>query len=66
MTTTIEHPNAIGPVKENGTKSQHRNEAARQLLRQWREDESGYDEATWPKAKQIIEENSTSARSNGD
>ncbi len=62
-TLTIQPLKATASIAQNGAKSQHRNEAARQLLREWREDESGYDEASWPKAKQMIEENSTSARS---
>ncbi len=38
------------------------NEAARALLRQWMEDESGYDEKVWPLVKEIIEENRLSER----
>ena len=64
MTTTIQQPQETSvPAVSNGVKSKHRNEAARQLLREWREDTSGYDEETWPKAKQIIEENRLSVRS---
>ncbi len=64
MTTTTQHPQEIAsPVVNNGVKSRHRNEAARQLLKEWREDNSGYDEEAWPKAKQIIEENRLSVRS---
>lgn len=65
-TLTIQQPETEVPTVKNGAKSQHRNEAARQLLRQWREDESDYDETVWPQAKKLIEENSTSARSKGD
>jgi hypothetical protein len=39
-----------------------KNEAARRLLSEWLADESGYDEATWPVAKQAIESNRLSAR----
>ena len=64
MATTIQHPQEIAPsVVGNGVKSKYRNEAARQLLREWREDTSGYDEETWLKAKQVIEENCLSVRS---
>ena len=64
MATIIQHPQEIAPpVISNGAKSKYRNEAARQLLREWREDTSGYDEETWPKVKQVIEENRLSVRS---
>ena len=43
-------------------KSKYRNEAARQLLREWREDTSGYDEKTWARAKELIESNRLSIR----
>jgi hypothetical protein len=39
-----------------------KNAAARRLLQEWLADESGYDEAVWPKIKQLIEENRLSAR----
>ena len=38
------------------------NQAARILLRQWLDESSGYDEATWPIAKQLIEDNRLSPR----
>lgn len=38
------------------------NDAARALLKQWMEDESGYDERVWPLVKQLIEENRLSER----
>jgi hypothetical protein len=64
MTATISHPQEIvSPVANGDVKSRHRNEAARQLLREWRADTSGYDEEAWPKVKRIIEENRLSARS---
>lgn len=64
MPTTIQHPQETAtPIASTGVKSRHRNEAARRLLREWREDTSGYDEETWPKAKLIIEENRLSVRS---
>lgn len=40
-----------------------KNEAARQILREWLADESGYDEDVWPQVKQIIEDNRLSMRS---
>ena len=42
------------------------NEAARKLLREWLSDTSGYDEAAWPQAKKVIEENRLSPRSRFD
>lgn len=64
MATIIQRPTKTTlPIISNGAKSKYRNEAARQLLREWREDTSGYDEETWPKVKQIIEENRLSVRS---
>ena len=34
-----------------------------ELLNRWLADESGYDEATWPKVKKLLEEHRTSNRS---
>ena len=39
-----------------------KNEAAIRLLQTWISDESGYDEAVWPRVKQAIEENRLSER----
>ncbi len=39
-----------------------RNEAMIKLLDEWLADESGYDEATWPKLEKSIELNRTSCR----
>jgi hypothetical protein len=51
-------------VEQNRKESRRRkNEAARQLLRQWLEDASGYDEQTWPEVKRVMEENRLSVRS---
>ena len=36
--------------------------AAQQLLREWLEDESGYDEATWPELKRALNDNRGDAR----
>jgi hypothetical protein len=38
------------------------NAAARALLQQWMEDDSGYDEKVWPLVKEMIEENRLSER----
>jgi hypothetical protein len=38
------------------------NAAAIRLLRQWLEDESGYDERVWPQLKEAIEEDRLSER----
>ena len=38
------------------------NAAARALLKQWMDDESGYDEKVWPLVKELIEENRLSER----
>jgi len=39
-----------------------RNQRVIQLLNSWLADESGYDEATWPKVKKALEENRLSRR----
>ena len=41
---------------------QERNEALMLLLQEWLQDESGYEEATWPIVQQLIEENALSNR----
>lgn len=38
------------------------NRAALRLLEEWLNDESGYDEQTWPELKQALEENRSSGR----
>jgi len=40
-----------------GNAQKQGNAAARQLLREWQADETGYDEETWPILKQALEEN---------
>lgn len=48
---------------ENSSSSQPSKRAACiELLNQWLADESGYDEETWPKIKNLLEENRTSNR----
>lgn len=66
MTTTIEHPQKSTTFALDSAEKQHKNEAARQLLRKWRDDESGTDEESYPKVKQLLEENRLSTRSNVD
>ena len=43
-----------------------KNQAARRLIQEWLRDESGYDEAVWPKVKQTVEENRSSYRKHFD
>jgi hypothetical protein len=38
------------------------NQAAIELLAEWKADESGYDEETWPIIKQSVEQNRLSSR----
>ena len=48
---------------ENTSSSQSSKQATCiELLNQWLADESGYDEAAWPKIKKALEENRTSKR----
>lgn len=50
-------------IQQNGTASRkQKNEAARQLLKQWLEDTSGYDEQAWPEARRVLEANRLSVR----
>ena len=53
QTETVERPSA----HTNGKTQRQRNADARQLLRDWLADESGYDEETWPRLKQGLETN---------
>lgn len=61
-------PPTLQPAEAENAKSsdiavqQEKNEAAIELLAEWLADESGYDEETWPKVKQAIEENRLSRR----
>lgn len=61
--TTQDLPETSSLTLKEGVRSRYRNEAARSLLREWRNDTSGYDEKSWPKVKQIIEQNRLSIRS---
>ena len=51
QTETVEKPSA----HTNDKTQRQRNATARQLLRAWLADESGYDEETWPCLKQALE-----------
>ena len=50
------------PSKEYLKALRAKNERAIHLLDEWMADESGYDEETWPRVKEIIEENRLSER----
>lgn len=50
------------PTAAEVAAQRQKNEAARRLLQEWLADDSGYDEAVWPKVKQLIEENRLSPR----
>jgi hypothetical protein len=41
---------------------QERHKALMLLLQEWLQDESGYEEATWPIVQRLIEENALSSR----
>ena len=51
QTETVEKPS----THTKGKTPRQRNATARQLLRAWLADESGYDEETWPRLKQALE-----------
>jgi hypothetical protein len=55
---TVQKPSA----HTNGKTARQRNATARQLLRAWLADESGYDEETWPRLKQALEANRSGQR----
>lgn len=52
-TETVKKPS----IHTNGKTSRQRNTTARQLLRAWLADGSGYDEEAWPSLKQALEAN---------
>ena len=58
QTETSKKPSA----HTNGKTPRQRNATARQLLRAWLADESGYDEETWPSLKQALEANRSGQR----
>ena len=49
-------------TEEEVAAQRKKNEAARELLRKWMADESGYDEETWPILKAALEEDRLSPR----
>ena len=59
-------PEAIKQAHEELQKAIHELQANERLLQpldEWLMDESGYDEATWPKLKAALEQDHSSARS---
>jgi len=64
MGETERHNLGVEPAQasELGTQMA-RNEAAVRLLRNWLDDDSGYDEKVWPEIKQRLEEDRPSFRS---
>ena len=66
---TLSPPEHRGPptVERTSTHAsdetqRQRNAATRQLLHGWLADESGYDEETWPRLKQALEDNRSGSR----
>ncbi len=49
-------------AKEILTLHQQKNNSAISLLKGWLEDETGYDEKSWPIVKKTLEENNLSSR----
>ena len=54
--------NADTQVEDSSGSQFSKRAACIELLNQWLADESGYDEAAWPKIKKAIEGNHTSTR----
>lgn len=61
MDTTTETSPAVGTSQNGAGPRRTGKRAALELLQEWLSDESGYDEATWPRLKQALEENRSSA-----
>jgi hypothetical protein len=55
--------NADTQAEDSSSSQRSKRAACIELLNQWLADESGYDEATWPKIKDLLEENRISNRS---
>ena len=53
-------PEPLGEIQDEALRA--KNEAAIQLLHEWLEDDSGYDERAWPLLKEAIEEDRLSYR----
>jgi len=60
--TTATSPNHLTSQIDDDEVHRAKNEAAIQLLHEWLEDESGYDERAWPRLKEAIEEDRLSYR----
>ena len=64
MSSTIHFPSEQKPARRDDlTGQQTKNDAAQRLIETWLADDSGYDEAAWPRVKRAIEENRPSYRS---
>ena len=62
MATATQNPPKVVAFEHNSAPNNERNEAARQLLRKWRTEETPNEEATWLDVQQLIEENRLSVR----
>ncbi len=51
------------PSEDTPATQRARNESLIELLDEWMANDSGYDEAVWPRVKQAIQENRLSYRS---
>lgn len=62
MATLTQSPPAIIHAERDTRQNNRANEAARQLLRKWRTEETPDEEAAWLEVQQLIEENRLSVR----
>ena len=62
MATTTQSPPAIVRAERDAHQNNRVNEAARQLLRKWRTEETRDEETAWLDVQQLIEENRFSVR----
>ena len=60
--TTAASPNHLTSQIDDDEALRAKNEAAIQLLHEWLQDDSGYDEQAWPQLKEAIEEDRLSYR----
>ena len=49
-------------IVESSEEQARKNQAALELLRRWREEDSDYDEQVWPLVKKLLEENHAGPR----